>query len=257
MKDHRGQIAFVTDPASLGAPGSAIIARIPEVSTKEQLFVELERQLEFPEWGHNWDALYDWLSRLHWLNERSVLIVHVGIPRLAEGELRTYLGILLDVHANWISSPEHEFVAIFPESAANRLDELQLSIQTKAASGTRMTANDWDTFVRAELKGQCLCSGSYRYPSVQAMYEALDEVAARGFEVIGLEGLNTDGIHVIPSLDHISNFSSIVGSRSDRVEQSVAAARMLLKRWEGGVQFVDVVVADGTSEREESSATPR
>src|SRR5829696_6784139 len=48
-----------------------------------------------------------------------------------------------------------------------------------------------------------------RYPSVRTLHDALDQIEALGIVVIGLEGLNTDGINIIPSLDHIADFSAI------------------------------------------------
>lgn len=103
---------------------------------------------------------------------------------------------------------------------------------------------DWDTFLRSEVDGLVLFSGKAFYPSVRAMLDALEEVSSRGYVILGLEGLNTDGVHVTPSLDHIADFSSIHGTRGDRAERSIVAARSLLEQWLGGVQFVDVTVED-------------
>lgn len=111
-----------------------------------------------------------------------------------------------------------------------------------------MTQPRWETFLQTELEGLILCSGTIRYPSVRAMYEGLDKLAVHGMVVIGLEGLNTDGIRVLPSLGHIADLSSIQGPWHERVKQSVSAARTLLARWEGDVQFVDVSVDDRTSD---------
>jgi hypothetical protein len=108
--------------------------------------------------------------------------------------------------------------------------------------------DSWETFLATEVDGLILCSGRSRYPGVGALYGALDEIATRQFEMVGLEGLNTDGVGIFPSLDHITDWSSIRGTPADRVGQAVAAARVLLERWRGEVQFVAVTVREDQSD---------
>jgi hypothetical protein len=103
----------------------------------------------------------------------------------------------------------------------------------------------WEAFLSSEMQGILLCSGRNRYPSLGALADALAEFPSRGFVILGIEGLATDGVNLMPSLEHIADFSSIEGTRAERVARSVAAARSLLDRWRGQVPFVDVAVDDG------------
>lgn len=108
----------------------------------------------------------------------------------------------------------------------------------------------WDDFVASELGGLALCSNGHRYPGVGALHDALDRIAEHDFVIIGLEGLNTDGVHISASLAHIADFSSIEGTRSERVRDSIEESRLLLERWLGNVQFVDATVDDGRGDFE-------
>jgi hypothetical protein len=42
MSERSGNFLFVEDPGRIGAPGPAVIARIPRVGSKTELFHELE-----------------------------------------------------------------------------------------------------------------------------------------------------------------------------------------------------------------------
>jgi hypothetical protein len=81
--------------------------------------------LSFPEWGRNWDALYDWLSRLHWLEPTSVIIIHDGLPTLSADDLRIYLSILRDVESDWASRTGHKLVAVFATDDAQRIQDIE------------------------------------------------------------------------------------------------------------------------------------
>jgi hypothetical protein len=114
-----------------------------------------------------------------------------------------------------------------------------------------MTA--WDDYLRTQLPGLVLRSHDNYYPSVSAAIQALDWLAAHSHVVVGFEGLDTDGRNILPSLEWITDFSSIseLESRQERVDQSISASRRLLQAWLGQVQFVDLIV-----EEPESTETP-
>lgn len=106
--------------------------------------------------------------------------------------------------------------------------------------------NEIDETFAARADGLILKSGPNWYPSVRTLSDALTDLARAGHVILGLEGVNTDGMSVVPSLAHIADFSSIEGSRSERVGCSTSATRQLLAEWMGTVQFVAVSVDDGT-----------
>ena len=108
----------------------------------------------------------------------------------------------------------------------------------------------WDTYLLSEFVGPILCSAGNRYPSVRACLRALDEFEAKDFVIVGMEGLATDGVHIIPSVDHIADFSSISGERHERLSRSIDAARSLLRGWQGVIDYVDVSVDEGNGSQD-------
>lgn len=75
---------------------------IPEsLNSKENLFKFFKNELNFPEYfGHNWDAFYDLLSDLYWLNVKEVVIYHNSLPQLNEKDLLLYLETIKDLLEN-------------------------------------------------------------------------------------------------------------------------------------------------------------
>jgi Barstar (barnase inhibitor) len=123
--DDLSGVVFVDDPELLGTPGSVRLARIGSTSTKNELIEEVARALSFPEpFGRNWDAFDEMLNRLEWLTEASVIVAHDEVPGLSEADLRIYVSILGWAHANWASSQDRSFVAVFPSSARGLIDSV-------------------------------------------------------------------------------------------------------------------------------------
>jgi hypothetical protein len=120
-----GGVLYADTPWSLGASGLVRLARVGQVSTKDELMAEVARALSFPEpYGRNWDAFEEMLNRLEWLPEASVIVTHDEVPGLSESDLRIYVSILRWAHANWDSSQDRTFVAVFPSSARGLIDSL-------------------------------------------------------------------------------------------------------------------------------------
>ncbi|HTP26066.1 MAG TPA: barstar family protein, partial [Anaeromyxobacteraceae bacterium] len=52
----------------------------------------LQDELRLPDYfGRNWDALWDVLRDLSWIQARRVVLAHLDLPCLAAPELRIYL----------------------------------------------------------------------------------------------------------------------------------------------------------------------
>jgi RNAse (barnase) inhibitor barstar len=95
------------------------VARIPGgIVTRDQLFSALSRELRFPAYfGQNWDALWDCLCDLSWIECRRVIIAHEAIPDLDAPTLRVYLELLAQCRQGWKPDEQHELVVTFPETA--------------------------------------------------------------------------------------------------------------------------------------------
>lgn len=68
------------------------------INSKERLFDLFSSELSFPSYfGHNWDAFYDILSDLYWLDIHQIVVYHDSLPQLNEKDLRIYMGIIRDL----------------------------------------------------------------------------------------------------------------------------------------------------------------
>jgi RNAse (barnase) inhibitor barstar len=102
-------------------------ARIPAgIETKMQLLDALDASLGFPEYfGGNWDALWDCICDLSWLEPVQVVLLHDDLPMSSDRDsLRTYLSLLQDAVAAWKEKPEHELVVVFPRGVEPTVREL-------------------------------------------------------------------------------------------------------------------------------------
>lgn len=112
---------FVDDPAAF-RNAAALVVRVPLAARgKEKLLGVLAGSLRFPQYfGWNWDALEECLRDLSWLKGvRQIVIVHEGLPfSPREGQLSTYLGILVDAMALRRAEPDGlQIDVVFPTSA--------------------------------------------------------------------------------------------------------------------------------------------
>ena len=94
------------------------IAVVSKVEGKNKLLNTLDVALNFPDYfGHNWDALHDFLRDFSWIEKKGVVLVHIEIPKLSSEELKTYVEILFNVVKDWKDGEEHYFKVIFPKYA--------------------------------------------------------------------------------------------------------------------------------------------
>lgn len=81
---------------------------------KEDLFFELKEKLLFPDYfGNNWDALYDCLCDLNWINASKIILFHKEIPRIDDKLLAIYLNILNDAVKLWEKDSSKSLEVIF------------------------------------------------------------------------------------------------------------------------------------------------
>lgn len=102
-------------------------ARIPAgIETKKQLLDALDASLGFPEYfGGNWDALWDCICDLSWLEPVQIVLLHEDLPMQSDDASRAkYLAILRDAVAVWSKKPEHDLVVVFPEEVEGMIGDL-------------------------------------------------------------------------------------------------------------------------------------
>lgn len=109
-------IKFLNDPHSFNSD-TAFVAHLSDINSEDELLKQLSKQLQFPKYfGFNWNALYDCLRDLHWIEEHKIILVHDNYLRIDENALLIYLQILFDSVKDWKEGEEHSLEVIFPES---------------------------------------------------------------------------------------------------------------------------------------------
>lgn len=68
------------------------------INSRLDLFNFYNKEFEFPSYfGQNWDAFYDCLSDLSWLDIKGVLLFHSALPQLNKEDMAQYVRILNDI----------------------------------------------------------------------------------------------------------------------------------------------------------------
>jgi RNAse (barnase) inhibitor barstar len=107
----------------VGSSDEFVISIDREPRDKEDLLQELAGKARLPSYfGANWDALYDCLNDLSWIQESKVVLVQVSrLDHLSDHDIRTYLSILKEAGRRWAETGEKEFRTVVSlECAANR-----------------------------------------------------------------------------------------------------------------------------------------
>ncbi len=119
------ELLFLDNKHNL-AKGSELIVNISKhTNTKEQLINELNEKLKLPDYfGFNWDALYECLNDLSWIDQKQITIIHEQTPNITENELVIYLDILTSTILNWGHDPSHDFQVIFPSKEKDKITTL-------------------------------------------------------------------------------------------------------------------------------------
>lgn len=100
------------------ASASTVVMRVPRgMNRKRQLMLEYVRRLGFPKYfGWNWDAFYDCLCDLEWLDgAKQVILAHEDVPFTEGSEHReVYLRLLADAVQTLKRAPSVDLVVSFP-----------------------------------------------------------------------------------------------------------------------------------------------
>jgi hypothetical protein len=83
-----------------------------------------------------------------------------------------------------------------------------------------------------DIAGLALRTGPDLYPSVTLARESLGWIEAQSFAVLGFDGFTTDGEWLIPSLEHIADFSRLLDNRTDWdacVRKSIEESRRVVR----------------------------
>ena len=116
------------------------VAYIPiNIATEEGLFAEFNKQLCFPYFGFNWDALYDLLCDFHWITQAKIIIVHNDIPLLKDKEsFYIYIDLLFDainawerVDTTWENVLHHNLEVYFPIEFQEQINSCINEIMSK------------------------------------------------------------------------------------------------------------------------------
>lgn len=111
-------IIFYLNKEDINQKGYNIILHIGKhINTKKELFNIFSSQLQFPPYfGENWDAFYDCLCNLDYLNTKRILVLHEDLPfEKSETDRDTYIGILSDIRSNILEDNTYQIDVAFPK----------------------------------------------------------------------------------------------------------------------------------------------
>lgn len=106
-----------------------MVVTMPEgIVTAEQLFHFVADSLKFPDYfGHNWNALDECVRDLTWLKEKTVAIVHSGLPCDGSREdLFLYIYVMVSAARNWTMDEEHDLLLFFKKEQEDIVKEALL-----------------------------------------------------------------------------------------------------------------------------------
>jgi len=84
-------------------------------NVEKSLYDEYNRNLKFPYFGYNWNALSDLLRDFCWIKERDITIIHQDLPLINDREnCKIYLDVLLEAIDSWKDDEKHKLHVVFP-----------------------------------------------------------------------------------------------------------------------------------------------
>lgn len=112
--NNSGGFIFVPDVRDYVTGDAVVVWVNGNISSTRQLLDLFYRSLSLPGYfGFNWNALFDCLGDLHWLDERTVAIAHEELPQLPPLEMKTYLSALDHAAADWQPWEAHSVQVVF------------------------------------------------------------------------------------------------------------------------------------------------
>lgn len=116
---------FVKRIEEVDTSGACFVVIESSNSSKEELLNEYNAKLRFPYFGFNWDALWDILSDLHWIEQKRIVVYHKVLPQLCQSDLNIYMEILRNLVGNWGMQKEHSFEVYFDLMDYEKVKELR------------------------------------------------------------------------------------------------------------------------------------
>lgn len=117
-KNHSGIITEHND---------ALVINIYKCHNKQDLLKQYSKVMNFPNYfGYNWDALYDCLLDLDWIEQ--VYIIHNEPIELSEGDRKTYLEVLISTVLEYRKFDTHK-IMVFLDSKDKEEFETLIEIE--------------------------------------------------------------------------------------------------------------------------------
>ncbi|CAH0337575.1 hypothetical protein FVB9288_03344 [Flavobacterium sp. CECT 9288] len=105
---------FLPNVLNYKSSNDCVLVIPPEIIDKNGLLQYISSRLSFPNYfGYNWDALYDCLIDLKWIEQKKISLIHDDLNISNNDDLKIYLNILEDVVTNWQESDKHLFEVVF------------------------------------------------------------------------------------------------------------------------------------------------
>jgi len=103
------------------------IAIISNVNSEDELFTKLKMSLKFPDYYNfdlNWNALYDCLRDLYWIDKKGIILIHTDLPKLDIHTFKIYLDVLFSAMNDWKEGEEHYLKIVFPKNSKDYINDL-------------------------------------------------------------------------------------------------------------------------------------
>ena len=104
----------------------AFLAVIDPVSSKIDLFKELNEKLHFPYFGFNWDSLDELLRDFFWIRQKKIIIVHNSLC-LSPRDYNIYMSIVNSSERFWLNYPDEHILKFHGISTIRGTDSVLIS----------------------------------------------------------------------------------------------------------------------------------